>query len=127
MPDLSTHRFFRIDPAVYTSLTDYVDTSRGYPNERTTRGLPLFEWLLHDEDGWGLLAIDKWRFVSSDEAVVTGAIDDGTVEEITTADYLVKRAAIFATPVPVPPDDRPVPPEAILVPPEAIPVPPPPQ
>ena len=97
-----THRFFRVDPAAYTALTDYVDSSRGYPNETTERGLPLFEWLVHEENGWGLIPIDKWRFTDDDEVVVADAIDAGTVEEIGVDTYVAKREAILNPPPPEP-------------------------
>ena len=101
-----THRFFRVDPAAYTALTDYVDSSRGYPNETTERGLPLFEWLVKEEDGWGLIPIDKWRFTDEDEVVVADAIDAGTVEEIGVDTYVAKREAILNPPPPEPePED----------------------
>ena len=80
----STHRFFRVEPASYLGLTSYVDTSRGYPTDTTDRGLPLFDWLLHEEEtGWGIVPIDKWRFNEEDETVVAKAIADGVIEEIT--------------------------------------------
>ena len=114
-----THRFFRVDPAAYTALTDYVDSSRGYPNETTERGLPLFEWLVHEENGWGLIPIDKWRFTDDDEVVVADAIDAGTVEEIGVDTYVAKREAILnppPPPEPEPEDDFPPLLDSIIVP-----------
>ena len=111
----STHRFFRVEPTSYLGLTSYVDSSRGYPTETTDRGLPLFEWLLHEEEtGWGLIAIDKWRFTDDDEVVITKAINDGVVEEITEESYDIIRDGILNPPEPEPepePDLHPDPPD----------------
>ena len=97
------YRQFRVDPAAYTALTAYVDSSRGYPNETTERGLQLFEDLVHDEDGWGLIAIDTWRFTEDeDEAVIAAAIEAGTVEELDRETYLAKKDAILNPPPPEP-------------------------
>ena len=112
-----THRFFRVDPAAYTALTDYVDNSRGYPNKTTKRGLPLFEWLVKEEDGWGLIPIDKWRFTDEDEVVGAEAIEDGTVEEIGVDTYVATREAILN-----PPEPEPEEPEEDLVPPGFLPL-----
>ena len=120
----STHRFFRVEPTSYLGLTSYVDSSRGYPTETTDRGLPLFEWLLHEEEtGWGLIAIDKWRFTDDDEVVITKAINDGVVEEITEESYDIIRDGILNPPEPEPepePDlhpDPPYPPDPLEPPP----------
>jgi len=103
MSNLSTHRFFRVKPTAYSSLTSYVDSSRGYPTSTTDRGLPLFDWLLHEEEtGWGILPIDKWRFNEEDEAVVAKAIADGVVEEITEEAYDTIRDGILNPPEPEP-------------------------
>ena len=92
----STHRFFRVEPTAYLGLTSYVDSSRGYPTATTDRGLPLFDWLLHEEDtGWGIIPIDKWRFNEEDETVVAKAIADGVVEEITEEAYDTIRKGIL--------------------------------
>ena len=97
----STHRFFRVEPTAYVGLTSYVDTSRGYPTANTYRGLPLFDWLLHEEDtGWGIIPIDKWRFTDEDETVVAKAIEDGVVEEITEEAYNIIREGILDLPLP---------------------------
>ena len=108
----STHRFFRVDPDSYLGLTSYVDTSRGYPTDTTDRGLPLFDWLLHEEEtGWGILPIDKWRFNEEDETVVAKAIADGVVEEITEEAYDTIRDGILHPPEPDPePEPDPYPP-----------------
>ena len=96
----STHRFFRVEPTAYAGLTSYVDTSRGYPPATTDRGLPLFEWLLHEEaTGWGIIPIDKWRFTDEDETVVAKAIADGDVEEITEESYDTIRDGILNPPL----------------------------
>ena len=108
----STHRFFRVEPDSYLGLTSYVDTSRGYPTDTTDRGLPLFDWLLHEEEtGWGILPIDKWRFNEEDETVVAKAIADGVVEEITEEAYDTIRDGILHPPEPEPePEPDPWPP-----------------
>ena len=104
----STHRFFRVDPDSYLGLTSYVDTSRGYPTDTTDRGLPLFDWLLHEEEtGWGILPIDKWRFNEEDETVVAKAIADGVVEEITEEAYDTIRDGILHPPEPEPEEEPP--------------------
>jgi len=104
----STHRFFRVEPDSYLELTSYVDTSRGYPTDTTDRGLPLFEWLLHEEEtGWGILPIDKWRFNEEDETVVAKAIADGVVEEITEEAYDTIRDGILHPPEPEPEEEPP--------------------
>ena len=97
----STHRFFRVEPTAYLGLTSYVDSSRGYPTDTTDRGLPLFDWLLHEEEtGWGILPIDKWRFNEEDETVVAKAIAGGVVEEITEEAYDTIRDGILHPPEP---------------------------
>ena len=100
-----------MDPAAYTALTGYVDASRGYPNETTERGLQLFEDLVHDENGWGLIAIDVWRFNDDDEVVIADAIDAGTVEELDRETYLAKKDAILNPP---PPEPEPEPEDVVL-------------
>jgi hypothetical protein len=95
-------RYFRVEPDAYEALTQYVDTSRGFPNETTQRGLQLFEWLPHEEDGWGIIAIDGWRFVEDDEVVITAAIEAGTVEELDRETYWAKRNALRNPPEPEP-------------------------
>ena len=101
MPD-SPYRYFRVDPDAYAALTDHVDISRGYPNETTERGLQLFEDLLHEEDGWGLIAIDVWRFTEDDDAVISAAVEAGTVEELDVEVYRAKRDAIINPTLPEP-------------------------
>ena len=108
----STHRFFRVEPASYLGLTSYVDTSRGYPTDTTDRGLPLFDWLLHEEEtGWGIVPIDKWRFNEEDETVVAKAIADGVIEEITEEAYdTIRKGILDPEPEPEPEPDPPEPP-----------------
>ena len=121
----STHRFFRVEPDSYLGLTSYVDSSRGYPTETTDRGLPLFEWLLHEEEtGWGIVPIDKWRFNEEDETVVAKAIADGVIEEITEEAYdTIRKGILDPEPEPEPEPDPPEPPP---LPPLPEPPPPPP-
>ena len=94
MPDPS-HRYFRVDPAHYSTYTDYVDEDRGYPIGGTHRGLPLFGDLVQDPStGWGLLPIDSWRFTDEDEVVVAQAISAGAAEEISAETYQTELDAI---------------------------------
>ena len=111
----STHRFFRVEPDSFLGLTSYVDSSRGYPTATTDRGLPLFDWLLHEEDtGWGIIPIDKGRFTDEDETVVAKAIADGVVEEITEEAYDAIRDGILNPPEPEPEPEPPEPPFVLL-------------
>lgn len=115
------YRYFRVDPAAYPALTAYVDTSREYPNETTERGLQLFEDLVHEEDGWGLLPVDTWRFNDDDEVVIADAIAAGTVEELDMETYRAKREAVLSPPIPEPepePPELPPEPEPPELPPE---------
>ena len=114
MPE-EPYRQFRVDPAAYTALPAYVDPSRGYPNEHAERGLQLFEDLIHDEDGWGLIAIDTWRFAEDgDEAVIAAAIEAGTVEELDRETYLAKKDAILHPPEPEEEEEDPLPHELLF-------------
>ena len=103
MPE-PTHRYFRVDPAHYSTYTDYVDESRDYPRDNTVRGLPLFAWLLHEPaTGWGLCPIGAWRIDDEDEIVIGQAIAAGAAAEISEAQYDAERDAILNPPDP-PPD-----------------------
>jgi len=103
----SPHRYFRINPEAYSGVASYVDTSRSYPNETTERGLQLFEDLPKDEsDGWGLIAIDIWRFDDDDQVVVADLIANGNAEELSKEDW--EQKAFPASPEPEPdPEDLP--------------------
>ncbi len=111
MSDLSNHRFFRVDPAHYSTYTDYVNESRGYPHDHTLRGLPLFAWLLQEPTtGWGLCPIGKWRIDDEDEVVIAQAIAAGAATEISAEQYVAERNAILDPPEPEPePPDPPDP------------------
>jgi len=110
MPDLSTHRFFRVDPDHYSTYTDYVDESRGYPVAGTLRGLPLFPDLVQEPStGWGLCPIDSWRITDEDEVVIAQAISSEAAEEISEEDYQAILDAIRNPPEPDPPEPPPFP------------------
>lgn len=105
-----THRYFRIGPEAYSGVTSYVDTSRGYPNETTQRGLQLFEDLPKDEsDGWGLIAIDVWRFNDDDQVVFADLIADGDAEELEKSVWMEKAFPPPPEPEPYPEDFPPTP------------------
>ena len=106
MPE-SPQRYFKISAGVYSGVESYVNTSRSYPNEKTERGLQLFEDLPRDEsDGWGLIAIDIWRFNDDDQVVVADLIANGNAEELEKSVWMEK--AFPPPPVPEPePEDLP--------------------
>ena len=105
----AAYRFFRAESTSYSALASYVDTSRGYPNDTIDRGLPLFDWLLHEEEsGWGIKAIGSWRFTVEDDIVVAEAIAQGGVEELSEEEYNTIRNNILDPPEPEP--DPPFPP-----------------
>ena len=83
-------RYYVVDPSVYDSLSTAVDASRGYPWRYTERGLPLVETLPDASDGSGrkLIAIDAWRFTTSDDEMLEGPLQAGTCEELTQLEYL---------------------------------------
>ena len=112
MPDdLSNHRFFRVDSAHYSTYTDYVNESRGYPHDHTARGLPLFAWLLREPTtGWALCPIGKWRIDVDDDVVIAQAIASGEAVEISADQYVAERDAILNPPEPPDPPDPPEPP-----------------
>ena len=87
----SPHRYFRVKSEVYPSITSHVDETRGYPDETTQRGLQPFEELPKDEDGWGLIAIDDWRFQEEDEEIVDGLLQTNAAEELTREVYTLLR------------------------------------
>jgi len=99
----ANYRFFRAESTSYSALTSYVDTSRGYPNDTIDRGLPLFDWLLHEEEtGWGIKAIGSWRFTEEDDEMVAQAIAAGGVEELSEESYNVIQDGILNPPEPEP-------------------------
>jgi hypothetical protein len=81
------HRYFRVKSEVYPSITAHVDTTRGYPDETTQRGLQPFQELPKDADGWGLIAIDNWRFQEEDNALINTVLDEGAADELTREEY----------------------------------------
>ena len=85
------HRYFRVKAEVYPSITSHVDTTRGYPDETTQRGLQPFDELPKDEDGWGLIAIDEWRFQEEDNALIDNVLEAGAAEELTREAYFSLR------------------------------------
>ena len=108
MSNLRTYRFFRAESTAYSALASYVDTSRGYPNDTIDRGLPLFDWLLHEEEsGWGIKAIGSWRFTGEDDIVVAEAIAQGGVEELSEEEYNTIRNNILDPPEPEPEEEPP--------------------
>ena len=99
----STYRFFRAESTSYSALASYVDTSRGYPNDTIDRGLPLFDWLIHEEEtGWGIKAIGSWRFTEEDDEMVAQAIAAGGVEELSEESYNVIQDGMLNPPEPEP-------------------------
>ena len=99
----ANYRFFRAESTSYSALTSYVDTSRGYPNDTIDRGLPLFDWLLREEEtGWGIKAIGSWRFTEEDDEMVAQAIAAGGVEELSEESYNVIQDGILNPPEPEP-------------------------
>ena len=110
MPD-PTHRYFRVDPAHYSTYTDYVNESRGYPIAGTLRGLPGFPDLVQEPStGWGLCPIDSWRITDEDEVVIAQAISSGAAEEISEEAYQTELDAIRNPPNPPEPPEPPEPP-----------------
>lgn len=84
-------RYYVVQPAVYAALSAGVDQSRGYPNKQQTTltGLPPVEQLADATDGSGkLIAIDCWRFTATDDQMMEGPIEAGTVEEVTEQTFL---------------------------------------
>ena len=81
-------RYYVVQPDVYTGLVSAVDADRGYPNKQgtTLTGLPPVANLADATDGSGrLIAIDCWRFTSTDDAMLKAATG---VQELTQLDFL---------------------------------------
>ena len=82
-------RYYVVQPDVYTGLVSAVDADRGYPNKQgtTLTGLPPVANLAEATDASGkLIAIDCWRFTSTDDAMLEGT--DG-VQELTQTGFLL--------------------------------------
>lgn len=92
----SGFRFFSCDVLVYDQLSQKVDESRGYPNNKgTMRGLPESRFLQMATDGSGnvLIAIDCWRFTPEDDAMIEAAGD--AIKELTQTQFnLIRPAAV---------------------------------
>lgn len=82
-------RYYVCDPATYGFLSTAVDESRGYPKRYTHRGLPLADTLPDATDGSGkMIAIDCWRFNASDDELLAGPLELGTLKELTHLEYI---------------------------------------
>ncbi len=100
----SPHRYFKVSAQAYPGVEAYVKNSRGYPNETTERGLQLFDELPKDtSDGWGLIAIDDWRFDAEDQVVIADLVANGNAEEMEKGAWMEK-----AFPNPLEPEPDPV-------------------
>ncbi len=107
MPE-SPHRYFKVSAEAYPGVESYVNTSRSYPNETTQRGLQLFDNLPKDEsDGWGLIAIDDWRFDAEDQVVIADLVASGKAEEMEQGAWMAK---VFPDPPEPEPEPDPDPP-----------------
>jgi hypothetical protein len=83
------YRHYVVQPDVYTAMVAAVDESRGYPNPTTLTGLPPVEQLAEATDGSGrLICIDCWRFTANDDAMLSGPLSDGSIQELHQLDYL---------------------------------------
>ena len=84
-------RYYVVQPDIYTALVAGVDQTRGYPNKQgtTLTGLPPVEQLADATDGSGkLITIDCWRFTETDDQMLEGPINAGSVEELTHQTFL---------------------------------------
>lgn len=104
----SPHRYFKVSAEAYSGVENYVNTSRSYPTETTQRGLQVFDDLPKDKsDGWGLIAIDDWRFDSEDEVVIADLVTSGKAGEMEKGAWMSK--AFPDPPEPEPEPDFPTP------------------
>lgn len=81
-----THRFFLVkSQAIYESLAEHVNATRGFPDGNgTERGLPLWDDLFLDPQDTSdrLYCLDRWRFQDEDEGPLTAALETGELIEI---------------------------------------------
>lgn len=82
-----THRYYLVEPQIYDSLQKQIDITRGFPQGKTLRGLPLREELSVDIQGRVLIAVDKWRFIPEDTELIAPYISSGKIVEITRDEW----------------------------------------
>lgn len=91
---MTTRRYFKVAPAVYTQMAAGVDQSRNYPLGAgtpavTLRGLADLDTLpvANDGSGFVLVNLESWRFEPSDDAMMQPAIDAGYITELDAESY----------------------------------------
>ncbi len=83
----NTHRYFQLPVALYNGLCAAIDAKRDYPSGGTLRGLQPAAELPKAPNGHVLIAIDKWRFDSTDEAMIAPYIAQGVLVELPRAAF----------------------------------------
>jgi hypothetical protein len=83
-------RYYLATPQAYEDISNYVDSSRGYPRALTHRGLPEINSVPDANDGSGkkIIAIDCWRINQDDDAVLADPIAAGAIKELTHLEYI---------------------------------------
>lgn len=75
-----THRFFLFTSRAYDAYATYYDTSRGFPQGRTERGLPLFT-NLEKVGERGLVALKRETLTNEDQTKISASIGAGAADE----------------------------------------------
>tara|TARA_R110000824_G_scaffold30809_1_gene100897 strand:+ start:536 stop:1447 length:912 start_codon:yes stop_codon:yes gene_type:complete len=75
-----THRFFLFTSRAYDAFATYYDASRGFPQGRTARGLPLFADLEKAGER-GLVALKRETLTNADQTKIAASIRAGSADE----------------------------------------------
>ena len=89
---LTGRRFYHCHPAAYQAISDSVDEARHFPagvgtKAPTERSLPLTKDVKKDGNGWLLLSIEVNRIGESDDVLLSGAVEQGYLKELTENEF----------------------------------------
>lgn len=90
----NAHRFFCLPELLYVALKNQVNIDRGYPMGLTRDALQATVSLPTAPDGKKLIAIDCWRFTAADDVMLAPYLANGSIVELTHAEYI----ALLPTP-----------------------------